>query len=206
MWRESMILNKWFYITAIVCVSFLAKCTHTNALLAMLTFAYVSFIGYVGHIFVHHVNLTHYYSKMDNYFTRGWMGSKFKWLCEMAEFHETVHHDPSVNRATKNMLIEMLINFLTQGGILMFIIWICRNLSMYVVFLWAFAYCTVHIINYDILRPITHQRHHENSHTNYGIDIWDILWGTKFHGDGLENINHYAINLILITCLLYVYI
>ena len=199
MWKEALLINKWFYLTSIVCVCFIAKITKTNFLLSIITFFYVSFLGYVGHILVHHIKVNDYYSKMDNMFTKGWMGRQFKRFCDMADFHETTHHDTSVNRTTKNMLIEMLINFLTQGGMLMVVIFVCRYLSIYVVFLWAFAYCTVHIINYDLIRPIAHQRHHENSHTNYGIDIWDILWGTKFPGDGIEHINHYAINLILIT-------
>jgi hypothetical protein len=206
MWMDSLILNKWFYLTAIACVSVICKFTKTNAILGVITFFYVSFIGYVGHILVHHIRLNDYYEKMDNVFTRGWLGKMCKRMCNLADFHDTTHHDTSVNRQTKNMLTEMAINFLTQGGILMLFIFLCRHLSMYVVFLWAFAYCTVHIINYDHIRPIAHQRHHENSHTNYGIDIWDILWGTKFPGDGLENINHYAINLILITGMVYLWI
>jgi len=205
-WKESLGLNKWFYLTAVACVCVLTKITKTNTLLGVITFVYVSFIGYVGHILVHHIKLTDYYAKMDNVFTRGWFGRQCKRICALTDFHETTHHDPTINRQTKNLLIEMVMNFLTQGGILMIFVYLCRRLSMYVVFLWALAYCTVHIINYEHLRPVAHARHHLDSHTNYGIDIWDILCGTKYPGDGLENINHYAINLILITAAIYVFV
>ena len=40
------------------------------------------------------------------------------------------------------------------------------------------------------------------SKTNYGIDIYDIIFGTKYHWDDLENYNHYSINIVIITGLI----
>ena len=71
-----------------------------------------------------------------------------------------------------------------------------------VVFLWAFFYATVHNINYIIVKPITHKEHHINDKTNYGIDIWDIIVGSKYDWNNIETHNHTAINLIIITAVI----
>jgi len=64
-------------------------------------------------------------------------------------------------------------------------------------------YATIHNINYVVSPSATHILHHVDKTTNYGIDIWDIVFGTKYDGDysidKLENINHYAINTAFIT-------
>lgn len=47
-------------------------------------------------------------------------------------------------------------------------------------------------------------KHHLDKHTNYGIDIWDIMFNTKYQGDNtdIENINHYSINVVIISAIL----
>ena len=45
--------------------------------------------------------------------------------------------------------------------------------------------------------PKTHIDHHKDSNKNLGIDIWDIIFGTKYDWNDIEDINHYAINFIL---------
>jgi hypothetical protein len=117
----------------------------------------------------------------------------------LLDFHETVHHDLSVSRETENLVTEFVLNFFTQGGMLLGMILFFRCLNIYVVLLWAFAYCTVHIINYDYLRPQAHAKHHKNKHVNYGMDLWDLAFATKAEDDPIEPINHYAINMALIT-------
>jgi hypothetical protein len=76
-----------------------------------------------------------------------------------------------------------------------------------VILLWALAYCTGHTINYDYLKPVAHQYHHKDAHTNYGIDAWDIFFGTKHPDDKeVEDINHYSINMVVLTALLCLYL
>ena len=59
-----------------------------------------------------------------------------------------------------------------------------------------------HIINYNIIKPKVHEEHHEDKNTNFGIDIWDILFNTKNNSD-IENFNHSIINLIIILIIFY---
>ena len=51
-------------------------------------------------------------------------------------------------------------------------------------------------------------KHHLDKTSNYGIDIWDILFGTKYNDDPneIESINHYSINLIILTAFVVVLI
>ena len=66
-------------------------------------------------------------------------------------------------------------------------------------------YATVHNINYNIVSPQTHQNHHKDKNTSYGLDIFDILFNTKYDVNEIENYNHGAINIIVLT-LLFCYI
>ena len=41
--------------------------------------------------------------------------------------------------------------------------------------------------------PQTHSDHHKDKHSNLGMDIWDIIFGTKYNWDDIEDVNHYAV-------------
>ena len=60
---------------------------------------------------------------------------------------------------------------------------------------------------YNLVPCKEHINHHKNPDTNYGIEIYDILFNTKNKNDvSVENYNHYSINLIIITilyCMIY---
>ena len=43
--------------------------------------------------------------------------------------------------------------------------------------------------------------HHKQKNTNYGIDLMDIIIGTKYDWNDLEDYNHYSINAIILTLL-----
>ena len=45
--------------------------------------------------------------------------------------------------------------------------------------------------------PQAHSDHHKDKHSNLGMDIWDIIFGTKYNWDDIEDVNHYAVNFIL---------
>jgi sterol desaturase/sphingolipid hydroxylase (fatty acid hydroxylase superfamily) len=91
---------------------------------------------------------------------------------------------------------------MTQGGLLIFFKYFFNLIDNRIILLWALFYATVHNINYNIVSPQTHRQHHVNDKTNYGIDIWDIIMGTKFDYDTIETHNHASINLLLITALI----
>ena len=45
-------------------------------------------------------------------------------------------------------------------------------------------------------------KHHMNNNTNYGLDLWDILIGSKYDWTHIENHNDTIINLIVITIII----
>ena len=85
-----------------------------------------------------------------------------------------------------------------------------------IIIFWGLIYATVHIINYNIIESKEHISHHNrdlsknkaynkenNKVYNYGIDILDILFDTKYENDNsVENINHYAYNCIILLVII----
>jgi hypothetical protein len=65
-------------------------------------------------------------------------------------------------------------------------------------------YSSVHNINYGIFRVNdVHLLHHENQDTNYGPDMYDVIFKTKNKKNkSIENTNHYLPNIIIILCIL----
>ena len=141
------------------------------------------------------------------------------------DFHSIIHHDTSINKTPTNIIVEAVQNFLTQGGLLIIFnnlykpTFLFKNttvavtLNNYILMLWALFYATVHNINYNITHPIEHKNHHIDPKTNYGIDIVDIILNSKYNNNThphnhtlptpqpitIEDHNHAAINIILIT-------
>lgn len=140
------------------------------------------------------------------------------------DFHSVIHHDTSINKTPTNIIIEAVQNFLTQGGLMIMFnklfnptflfdkFYFKITLNNHILMLWALFYATVHNINYNITHPIEHKNHHINPKTNYGIDIVDIILNTKYNNHNhntstplnhppitIEDHNHAAINIILIT-------
>ena len=129
------------------------------------------------------------------------------------DFHDKIHHDTSVNKEPMNLIIEFIQNFLMEGGFLILLSY-WSNFSIginkfkfkfnrAVLLLWGLLYATVHNINYIILGCDQHVKHHINPKTNYGIDVLDILFDTKYDIYNIENINHGAINVVVITLIIY---
>ena len=115
------------------------------------------------------------------------------------DFHDMTHHNSDINKKPINIIYEFINNIAMQGGILSIVIYASQYYSFPGIMLWALMYATVHNINYLIIPPKTHQNHHKNKHSSYGIDIWDVLFNTKNDPDEIEVYNHMSINLILIT-------
>lgn len=131
-----------------------------------------------------------------------------KFMCKCADFHDEIHHDTSINKQTHNIIYEFIFNFYTQAGAFLIFMYFIKNMSYYSVILWGLMYPTIHLINYDIIKCKVHQKHHWDKHTNYGIDVWDILFNTKYEGDNsdIEDINHYSINVIIITAIIVLFL
>jgi hypothetical protein len=74
----------------------------------------------------------------------------------------------------------------------------------YIFLLFFIFYTSVHNINYGYFRVNkTHSKHHENYEVNYGPDICDIIFKTKYPANGIENTDHYIPNIIVATVVTY---
>ena len=118
----------------------------------------------------------------------------------LIEFHSVTHHESNNNKTSINILKEACNNLFFQGfGLYLFAI-IIKKLDINIFLLWALLYTSIHLINYNLVPSKEHMNHHKDPDTNYGIEIYDILFDTKNKNDvSVEDYNHYSINLIIIT-------
>lgn len=199
----SILTNLVFYIITFLCLIFISYYSDSGIISTIITFILTSFLGYFSHYNSHHIKFVDFYTKLDNYITRNSLLNCICLnVCYFLDFHEITHHNSDINKTPINLFYEFINNFVTQGGLLMILIYIARCMNLYVCLLWGLLYSTVHIINYSLYPSLSHNYHHYNKYTNYGIDIWDILLGTKNENTPVENMNHYGINLIILTPLI----
>ena len=163
--------------------------------------------GHVSHRISHHLNFTDTYNKFKKSNINPCMDNFLLKTCKVLDFHSTTHHDSAINKQPENILYEFLNNMLAQGGFFILIVtFVNYFIDFRVILMWMLAYATNHNINYLFLKPSTHRDHHLDGNTNYGIDLADILFDTKYDLDDVETHNHISINLILITLLIiYIY-
>ena len=201
---KSVKQNYLFYWTLMICIYAFTKCTYnkSNLLLGLFSLFFITFYGYFVHMVSHYMGtrLSELYKTYDNIFTRN---KYLNWLAiniiDFGEFHAKTHHDTDINKSWKNIALEFINNVVSQGGLLILLKLFLGLIDNRVILLWALFYATVHNINYNMESPLTHRQHHMNSKTNYGIDIWDIIVGSKYDWTVIETHNHGAINLLVIA-------
>jgi hypothetical protein len=202
---KSIKQNYIFYIVLIGCIYALTKYNQSSFILGGISIVFITLYGYIMHYLSHFLNttLSDIYKGYDNIFTRNkyinWMITNYIYFME---FHATTHHDTDINKQYKNIALEFINNAATQGVILIIIKYLLGWIDNRVIILWAFFYATVHNMNYLLVKPSTHKEHHLDDQTNYGIDIWDIIIGSKYDWTNIETHNHTAINLIVITAII----
>lgn len=198
--NQNMYINTPFYVILLSCLLVYSYIKQTSFVISTISLIVVSIIGYFIHVFSHSFSMTEMLSKQDNYFTRNTnIKPMLDGLCKFMDFHNDVHHDQEVNKHTRNIIYEAINNFLTQGGILFILSWLFKHCDPAMFLLWAFIYTTVHNVNYLFHQPIVHQQHHTNKHSNLGIDLWDIIFNSKYADDMavVEDYNHMSINVII---------
>jgi hypothetical protein len=204
---KSVKQNYIFYISLLICVYAFTKCTYNKSsiFLGLFSLFFITFYGYLIHLVSHYMGttLSDLYKTYDNIFTRNkylnWIAIK---TIEFGEFHAKTHHDSDINKSWSNIALEFINNLVSQGGLLIMLKFFLRIIDNRVILLWAFFYATVHNINYNIMPPLTHKQHHMNDKTNYGIDIWDIIVGSKYDWEEIETHNHSAINILIIGAII----
>ena len=204
--KKSFQINKIFYIALLVSVFILYKNQKGSSFIKTLyTLCYVAFLGYISHIISHSISFTDLLNRYiifteDNFFNKCMVN-----ITSFLDFHRKIHHDPAINKQPNNIVYEFINNFVIQGVLPYLLFEFFKLLDVRVCFLWGFFYATVHNINYFYTKPKTHIQHHIDDHKNYGIDIFDIIFGTKYDINEIENMNHMGLNLI-ISALIIVYL
>jgi hypothetical protein len=198
LWK-SISNNYIFFLVLLFCLyKFHQNKKYTSSYIQLIvSFITISILGHLSHYVSHHINCMELYGTMDNMLTRNKYINKIITIyLGILDFHNTTHHDTSVNKQLCNIFYEFISNIFIQGiGIVIFI----KMIDIRVILLWAFMYATIHNINYLYFNPTTHRDHHLHCHTNFGIDFVDILLNTKYDWNDIEIHNHGAINLLVIT-------
>tara|TARA_B100000902_G_C27290147_1_gene906644 strand:+ start:1362 stop:2102 length:741 start_codon:yes stop_codon:yes gene_type:complete len=198
--KKSFKINYIFYISLLVSCIILSLKKKESFLGYIWSLIMVSSLGYFYHYVSHKLSATDYFMNSNNIFKHipitNVIGKK---ICNIIDFHHDIHHDTNINKQPINIFYEFMNNFLSQGLNAFILIKIARSLNERACFIWGLLYATVHNINYMIWPPSTHRDHHIDNKTNFGIDIYDIIFGTKYDWDDIENINHYSFNLIIIS-------
>lgn len=200
-------INFIFYLVVLFCCFFIAfsQILEKDSIYkkifmiirSVFTFIIVMLFGHTIHWVSHNINCKELLDSCDNIIVNNkYIRFILDSYIDIYEFHDITHHDSSVNKQWFNIISEFIINFLSQSVLIVFCI---QLLDFNVVILWGLFYATVHNINYYFIKPITHMQHHIKKTTNYGIDLTDILFNTKYDWKNIENYNHSAINIILIS-------
>ena len=163
-----------------------------------MSFCLISLHGYFAHYLGHKINFTNWFNNINNILKEITITNKiFSFIAKILDFHDDIHHNTDINKKPINIINEFLTNFISKEVFPFIIIKILTLIDLRVCFVWGLSYATVHNINYLYLMPQTHSDHHKDKHSNLGMDIWDIIFGTKYNWDDIEDVNHYAVNFIL---------
>jgi hypothetical protein len=213
---KSIKINFVFWISTVICLIIITQFTDDKSYCnTIITFILALLLGWYIHYLSHAYDLILIYQNSNNFITNFIKKNKkldkiFKNIIYYStDFHDKIHHNTSINKQKFNLFWEFFQNFLMEGGLLILLAYYYNiklkignftfKFNKAVLLLWGLLYASVHNINYIILGCTQHVNHHINPKTNYGIDILDILFDTKYDMQNIEDINHASLNLILIT-------
>ena len=203
--KESIKKNKWFYFTLLICFYMFKQSNpdNTSYILLVVSYVFILIFGHIVHRISHNINFTKTYNKYKKRNIHPRIDGYLLNFCRFMDFHSITHHDTTINKKPMNLLYEFINNVITQGGIIIIFVKLVNYfIDFRVIILWALMYATTHNINYVFLKPSTHRDHHIDDNTNFGIDIADIIFDTKYNLDDIETHNHVSINLIIITLII----
>jgi hypothetical protein len=180
--------NLPFYAVLGACLYSLAWAGNRQFLTVVLTVVVVSFFSFWTSYMSTCVNCLPWYKQSDTLLTR----------CPVIKrILSTIESSPE--QTTGFSVWSYGSQVLQAGGYLVLIKLLLNLANTKAILFWALLYPTVHNINYLYLKPLAHMEHHINPLTNYGMDIWDLIAGTKHDWSKLEIHNHAAINCVAIT-------
>lgn len=217
--KESIVKNNFFWIISIICVSLLSVSKYVSlgtniwyCICGFITYCLTIILGYFSHYISHYNNFSEIYQIIINEGFKFDINTTFhKSIQSMLDFtmdyHDIYHHNSEINKQPLYLVLEILNNIWMQGGCWILYVYVfSMNVNIYILLLWSLVYSTFHNINYNIIdNTLIHNEHHKNIFTNFGIDIVDLIFNSKYDDRNIENINHYSINLVIITALLLYY-
>jgi len=103
--------------------------------------------------------------------------------------------------------LELFFEFFTDTGMNLLILPVQMLLGFTIVplpcvLLFAFAYTSIHIVNYSMFGSVFHKRHHLTLVKNFAPDAMDHIVGTNYN-DEFEDLVPFSLNVIVCTALLY---
>lgn len=215
---NSFKLNRYFYFTLFICLIIIylkdynSIDNHFNYIVILLfSLALVSFWGWYVHYLSHYLSFIDFYKKCNKEFFNRKTDTSIDYILihfftYIFDFHDIIHHNSNINKQWINLIGEFIGNFWYEGLSLYFFFYVLNIkhlINFSVCFLWALTYASAHVINYYFKNPLCHTQHHLNPKTNFGIDTLDVIMGTKYDLNCLEDFNHVSINLIVITFIIY---
>ena len=195
---KSLKINKLAYISVLVSAFFLYKTKKgSNFITIICSFCFTGYLSYEVHKSSHTIHCKELFDNNISLIENNVVNKCLRTIASVFDFHSIIHHDTSINKQPINMIYEFISNFIGQGVIPYLTIESIKQFDTRACFVWGLTYASVHNINYYYLKPKTHEQHHINPNTNYGLDIFDIIFGTKYDTNEIEDINHMSFNLLL---------
>ena len=201
---KSIKKNYIFYIILSICLILFYKSKNNKKSFFCIINSYFAVVifGYIIHFLSHNISYVKEYKKRESLFTKiPIINELIINFLKFFDFHHDVHHDSKINQNFKIIIQESLLNFYTQGIFIFLVAKFFKYLDTRMIFLWAFTYTSIHNINYNFYTPKAHKQHHKNLHTNYFMDIIDIILGSKYNNH-IEIHNSYSINYIICTIII----
>jgi hypothetical protein len=213
---KSFKINFLFWIISVICIISITEFSDDKSYAnSFITYILAMLLGWYIHYLSHAYDLLEMYKNANNRVIHLLKKNEYVDTIMMnlikytTDFHDKIHHNTKINKEPFNLIWETFQNFLMEGGLLIlfskyfnFKIQLGNHVFKFnkaILLLWGLLYATVHNINYIFLGCEQHVNHHKNVKTNYGIDMLDILFDTKYDINNIEDINHGALNLLIIT-------
>jgi hypothetical protein len=163
---SSLKLNYKSWILIFICIIFIPTSTHlVNNFFTYFLMMFLSYIFHFTSHFENKNNSVHLYHHNNN----NWFSHFIQIVLEFS-----------------TLLLLIPINYILNLNIV----------NNWVIIFFYLFYTTVHNINYSFFHVNdTHEKHHNETSTNLGPDICDIIFYTKYNEE-IENTDHYIFNII----------
>ena len=170
---------KYTYLSHIICIICIIILSFPNIILGLFTHIFIIFWYYISHI-RYHLNFN-VFTVLHNY-----------------------HHDNNYDIISNIANVTSEYSIISLLFVLHYHFFKTTFLNCWIIIFCIIYYSTIHNINYSFFHVNNfHELHHVSQTTNYGPDIFDIIFNTKNNTiPNVENCNHTIINYILITIII----